>query len=132
MLILMNTLVVVICHNYTQSFLVYFDFQDFECHPHNVSCAVWQWEGDDGQWNPYPPAACALLDSATSSGKASVTLSLGSGTAYKVDLKKMLQINPVTKYKRKIQCQPTEGWFFLYPLFIHLVLVYLYFTFYGK
>lgn len=79
-------------------------------------CAVWQWEGDDGKWNPYPPAACALLDAATSSGKASVTLSLGSSTAYKVDLKKMLQINPVTKYKRKIQCQPAEG-LFVHPFF---------------
>lgn len=87
--------------------------------------AVWQWEGDDGQWNPYPPAACALLDLATSSGKSSVTLSLGPGTAYKVDLKKMLQINPVTKYKRKIQCEPAEGLFFVYPLFLHL-------TFSGK
>lgn len=79
-----------------------------------VLCAVWQWEGDDGQWNPYSPAACALLDSATSSGKASVTLPLGSGTAYKVDLKKMVQINPATKYKRKIRCQPAEeGLFFV-------------------
>lgn len=72
------------------------------------SKTVWQWEGDDGQWNPYSPAACALLDSATSSGKSSFTLSLGSGTAYKVDLKKMVQINPATKYKRKIRCQPAE------------------------
>lgn len=51
------------------------------------------------------PPACTLLDSAVSSGKTSVTLSLGSGTAYEVDLKKMVQINPVTKYKRKIRSQ---------------------------
>uniref|UniRef100_A0A672I8S4 Poly [ADP-ribose] polymerase n=1 Tax=Salarias fasciatus TaxID=181472 RepID=A0A672I8S4_SALFA len=63
----------------------------------------WQWMGDGKQWVAYPPAACALLDSAVSSGETSVTLQLGSGTAYDVDLKKMVQINPVTKYKRKIR-----------------------------
>ncbi|XP_041805521.1 poly [ADP-ribose] polymerase 2 isoform X2 [Chelmon rostratus] len=69
---------------------------------------VWQWKGDEGQWEPYAPSACALLDSAVSSGKTSVTLSLGSGTSYEVDLKKMVQINPVTKYKRKIRSQTVK------------------------
>lgn len=59
--------------------------------------------GDKGKWEPYSPTACALLDTAVSSGETSVTLSLGSGTAYEVDLKKMVQINPATKYKRKIR-----------------------------
>ncbi|XP_008297456.1 poly [ADP-ribose] polymerase 2 [Stegastes partitus] len=72
------------------------------------SKTVWQWKGDEGQWEPYSPSACALLDSAVSSGKTSVTLSLGSGTAYEVDLKKMFQINPVTKYKRKIRSQTVK------------------------
>ncbi|KAM9349501.1 poly [ADP-ribose] polymerase 2 [Symphorus nematophorus] len=72
------------------------------------SKTVWQWKGDEGQWEPYPPSACALLDSAVSSGKTSVTLSLSSGTAYEVDLKKMVQINPVTKYKRKIRSQTVK------------------------
>lgn len=69
---------------------------------------MWQWEGDDGQWQPYPPSTCALLDSAVSSGKTSVTLSLPSGSAYQVDLKKMVQINPVTKYKRRIRSQAVK------------------------
>lgn len=69
---------------------------------------MWQWEGDDGQWQPYPPSACASLDSAVSSGKTSVTLSLPSGSAYQVDLKKMVQINPVTKYKRRIRSQAVK------------------------
>ncbi|XP_074508142.1 poly [ADP-ribose] polymerase 2 [Sebastes fasciatus] len=69
------------------------------------SKTVWQWKGDEGQWEPYLPSACALLDSAVSSGETSVTLPLGSGTPYEVDLKKMVQINPVTKYKRKIRSQ---------------------------
>uniref|UniRef100_A0A7N6BXP5 Poly [ADP-ribose] polymerase n=1 Tax=Anabas testudineus TaxID=64144 RepID=A0A7N6BXP5_ANATE len=63
------------------------------------------WEGDDGQWQPYSPADCDLLDSAMSVGKNPVTMFLGSGTAYEVDLKKMVQINSVTKYKRKIRFQ---------------------------
>lgn len=67
------------------------------------SKTVWQWEGDDGQWEPYPPSACALLDSAVTSGETSVTLALGRGCAYEVDLQKMVQINPVTKYKRAIR-----------------------------
>uniref|UniRef100_A0A3Q3BTU5 Poly [ADP-ribose] polymerase n=1 Tax=Haplochromis burtoni TaxID=8153 RepID=A0A3Q3BTU5_HAPBU len=69
----------------------------------------WQWMGDKRQWEPYSPSACAVLDSAVSSGKTSVTLSLGSGTAYEVDLKKMVQINPVTKYKRKVRCQNVKA-----------------------
>ena len=64
---------------------------------------MWQWEGDDGQWQPYPASACALLDSAVSSGGVSVSLALGSASAYEVDLKKMVQVNPVTKYRRKIR-----------------------------
>lgn len=69
---------------------------------------MWQWKGDDGQWEPYLPSDCALLDSAVASGETSVTLSLGSGTTYDVDLKKMVQINPVTKYKRKIRYQTVK------------------------
>ncbi|TKS79449.1 Poly [ADP-ribose] polymerase 2 [Collichthys lucidus] len=70
---------------------------------------VWQWKGDEGQWEPYAPSACAVLDSAVSSGQTSVTLTSGSGTAYEVDLKKMVQINPVTKYKRKIRSQAVKA-----------------------
>lgn len=73
------------------------------------SKTVWQWKGDEGQWEPYSPSACALLDSAISSGKTSVTLSLGSGVSYEVDLKKMVQINPVTKYKRKVRSQTVKA-----------------------
>ncbi|XP_061587028.1 poly [ADP-ribose] polymerase 2 [Cololabis saira] len=74
-----------------------------------LSKTVWQWQGDEGQWEPYSPADCAFLDSAVSSGKTSVTLALGSGTAYKIDLKKMVQINPVTKFKRKICLQAVKS-----------------------
>ncbi|TNN54786.1 Poly [ADP-ribose] polymerase 2 [Liparis tanakae] len=56
-----------------------------------LSKTAWQWEGDEGRWEPYSPADCVLLDSAVSSGNTSVTLSLGSGTSYEVDLKKMVQ-----------------------------------------
>ncbi|XP_037537826.1 poly [ADP-ribose] polymerase 2 [Nematolebias whitei] len=73
------------------------------------SKTVWQWKGDEGQWESYPPSACALLDSTVSSGKTSVTLTFGSGTKYEVDLKKMVQINPVTKYKRKIRSQTVNA-----------------------
>ncbi|XP_035489725.1 poly [ADP-ribose] polymerase 2 [Scophthalmus maximus] len=72
------------------------------------SKTVWQWQGDEGQWEPYSPSDCALLDSAVSSGRTSVTLTPGSGSAYEVDLKKMVQINPVTKYKRKICSQTVK------------------------
>uniref|UniRef100_UPI0037E9767C poly [ADP-ribose] polymerase 2 n=1 Tax=Semicossyphus pulcher TaxID=241346 RepID=UPI0037E9767C len=72
------------------------------------SKTVWQWQGDKRQWEPYSPSDCALLDSAVSSGQTSVTLTLGAGTAYEVDLKKMVQINPVTKYKRKIRSQTVK------------------------
>ncbi|XP_028284052.1 poly [ADP-ribose] polymerase 2 [Parambassis ranga] len=72
------------------------------------SKTVWQWKRDEGQWEPYSASDCALLDAAVSSGKTSVTLNLGSGTAYEVDLKKMVQINPVSKYKRKIRSQTVK------------------------
>ncbi|XP_040910527.1 poly [ADP-ribose] polymerase 2 [Toxotes jaculatrix] len=72
------------------------------------SKTVWQWEGDQGQWEPYSASVCTLLDSAVSSGKSSITLTLASGAAYKIDLKKMVQINPVTKYRRKIRVQTVK------------------------
>uniref|UniRef100_A0A673B566 Poly [ADP-ribose] polymerase n=1 Tax=Sphaeramia orbicularis TaxID=375764 RepID=A0A673B566_9TELE len=75
------------------------------CRSTSVSAELWQWQGDEGQWVSYPPSDCTLLDSAVSSGETSVTLSLGPGRTYDVDLKKMVQINPVTKYKRKIRSQ---------------------------
>ncbi|XP_033838942.1 poly [ADP-ribose] polymerase 2 [Periophthalmus magnuspinnatus] len=67
------------------------------------SKTVWQWTGDGGQWESYPESVCTELDSALASGKTSFTLSLESGKEYDIDLKKMVQINPVTKYKRKIR-----------------------------
>ncbi|XP_061695954.1 poly [ADP-ribose] polymerase 2 isoform X2 [Syngnathoides biaculeatus] len=70
---------------------------------------VWQWQGDEGQWEAYSPSDCALLDSALSSGKTSISLILGSGSVYQVDLKKMVQVNPVTKYKRKIRSQTLKA-----------------------
>lgn len=70
--------------------------------------SVWQWEGDDGQWEPYSDSACTLLNSAAASGTSSAHLSSNSGQSYEIDLKKMLQINPVTKYKRKIRCQTVK------------------------
>ncbi|XP_068197339.1 poly [ADP-ribose] polymerase 2 [Antennarius striatus] len=69
---------------------------------------VWQWQGDAGQWEPFTPSACTVLDSAVSAGQTTVHLTLGAGKSYDVDLKKMLQINPVTKYKRKIRCHTVK------------------------
>ena len=75
-----------------------------------TTMSVWQWQGDEGQWELYPPSTSAILDSAVSSGDASVTITLGAaGTAYDVDLKKMVQINPATKYKRKIRSQMVKS-----------------------
>lgn len=74
-----------------------------------ILCLIeWQWQGDGGRWESYPPAACALLNSALSAGKPAVTLNAGSGTAYEVDLKNMVQINPVTKYRRRVRNQPVK------------------------
>ncbi|XP_061549851.1 poly [ADP-ribose] polymerase 2 isoform X2 [Phycodurus eques] len=70
---------------------------------------VWQWQGDEGQWEAYSPSDCALLDSALASRKTNISLTLGSGSVYQVDLKKMVQVNPVTKYKRKIRSQTLKG-----------------------
>lgn len=69
---------------------------------------VWQWKGDEGQWEPYPDSVCSELDSALALGKTSITLDLGFGKEYEMDLKKMFQINPVTKYKRKIRSQTVK------------------------
>ncbi|XP_010785214.1 poly [ADP-ribose] polymerase 2-like [Notothenia coriiceps] len=75
-----------------------------QMHNRSLLCPFLTWEGDEGQWEPYSSSRCALLDSAVSSGETSVTLA--SKTPYEVDLKKMVQINPVTKYKRKIRSHP--------------------------
>ncbi|KAG9331114.1 hypothetical protein JZ751_020249 [Albula glossodonta] len=65
--------------------------------------SVWQWEVGEGQWEPYPPSACAQLDSAVHSGLDSVCLTVSTGTVYRVDLKKMIQINTVSKFQRKVR-----------------------------
>ncbi|KAM9323443.1 poly [ADP-ribose] polymerase 2 [Pholidichthys leucotaenia] len=70
---------------------------------------VWEWMGDDQQWIPYSSAENTLLDSASASGKTSVTLTVSATRSYEIDLKKMVQINPVTKYKRKIRCQTVKA-----------------------
>lgn len=69
---------------------------------------MWQWKGDNNQWEPYPDSVCSELDTAVASGQSSVTVSLGAGKQYDIDLKKMFQINPVTKYKRKIRSQTVK------------------------
>lgn len=74
----------------------------------NLFTAVWQWEGDDGQWELYPPAVCAQLDAAVMSGQTCVTLSHVPGGHYEADVVKMVQTNLVTKYKRKIRSQAVK------------------------
>lgn len=69
------------------------------------SKTVWSWKGDDDQWVLYPDSVCSDLNTAEASGETSVTVNLGSGREYDIDLKKKFQINPVTKYKRKIRSQ---------------------------
>ncbi|XP_067308481.1 poly [ADP-ribose] polymerase 2 [Pseudorasbora parva] len=68
---------------------------------------VWQWKGDEGEWEPYPPAVCVQLDTAKQTGEKSVSLALIPG--YEVDLVKMTQTNTVTKYKRKIRLQKVKS-----------------------
>uniref|UniRef100_UPI0025AE271C poly [ADP-ribose] polymerase 2 n=1 Tax=Doryrhamphus excisus TaxID=161450 RepID=UPI0025AE271C len=70
---------------------------------------VWQWQGDEGQWEQYSSSDCALLDSAVAAGRTTVSLTLGSGVVYKVNLKNMVQVNPISKYKRKIRFQPMKA-----------------------
>ncbi|KAA0719475.1 Poly [ADP-ribose] polymerase 2 [Triplophysa tibetana] len=73
----------------------------------SVEQTVWQWKGDDGEWEPYAPDICAQLDTAKQAGEKSSSLALGSG--YEVDLVKMVQINSVTKFKRKIRLQEVKS-----------------------
>ncbi|XP_056334691.1 poly [ADP-ribose] polymerase 2 [Danio aesculapii] len=68
---------------------------------------VWQWKGDEGEWEPYPPEVCEQLDAAKQAGEKSVSLGLGPG--YVVDLVQMTQTNTVSKYKRKIRLQKVKS-----------------------
>ncbi|XP_026060896.1 poly [ADP-ribose] polymerase 2-like isoform X4 [Carassius auratus] len=68
---------------------------------------IWQWKGDDGEWEPYPPEVCVQLDTAKQAGEKSMSLAIGPG--YEVDLVKMTQTNTVTKYKRKIRLQKVKS-----------------------
>ncbi|XP_049603711.1 poly [ADP-ribose] polymerase 2 [Syngnathus scovelli] len=70
---------------------------------------MWQWQGDEAQWEMYSPSDCALLDSAVTSGQTRVSLTSSSGLLYEVDLKKMVQVNSVTKFKRKIRLQTLKA-----------------------
>ncbi|XP_043109054.1 poly [ADP-ribose] polymerase 2 [Puntigrus tetrazona] len=68
---------------------------------------IWQWKGDEDEWEPYPPEVCVQLDTAKQAGEKSVSLAIGPG--YVVDLVKMTQTNTVTKYKRKIRLQKVKS-----------------------
>lgn len=68
---------------------------------------VWQWKGDEDEWEPYPSEVCEQLDAAKQAGEKSVSLALGPG--YVVDLVKMTQTNTVSKYKRKIRLQKVKS-----------------------
>ncbi|KAJ8336518.1 hypothetical protein SKAU_G00377380 [Synaphobranchus kaupii] len=74
-----------------------------EEHGESEPTTVWEWEVGDGEWEAYPPSACALLDGAVRSSRASVSLALTTGSKYKVDLKKLIQINTTTKFQRRIR-----------------------------
>ncbi|KAL2097172.1 hypothetical protein ACEWY4_006379 [Coilia grayii] len=69
---------------------------------------VWQWEGDDEQWEPYPPAVCSQLDAAVKAGETRVVLNHVPGGRYEADLVKMVQTNLVSKYQRNIRSQPIK------------------------
>lgn len=68
---------------------------------------IWQWKGDDGEWEPYPPEVCVQLDTVKQAGEKTLSLAIGPG--YVVDLVKMTQSNTATKYKRKIRLQKVKS-----------------------
>ncbi|XP_029470799.1 poly [ADP-ribose] polymerase 2 [Rhinatrema bivittatum] len=63
---------------------------------------VWFWEGDDGSWISYSAEICLALETARCANEKSISSSFGK-TLYTLDLKKMVQINANSHYKRKMK-----------------------------
>jgi len=62
----------------------------------------WQWQDEDGCWQMYDHQTCVQLEKARTSGDTHVELS-AAGRKYRIDVKRMEQINIKTKVARKVQ-----------------------------
>ena len=65
------------------------------------SCS-WQWQDENGCWQMYDRSTCAQLEKACTCGDTHVELT-AAGRKYRVDVKRMEQINIKTKVARKVQ-----------------------------
>jgi len=72
------------------------------CIQHTGGSCLWQWQDESGSWQTYDHSACAQLEKTHSSGGTHVELTM-AGHKYRVDVKKMEQINVKTKSSRKVQ-----------------------------
>jgi len=77
----------------------------FQCvlciHCIDASCS-WQWQDENGFWQMYDLSTCMQLERAHTSGGTHVEVTL-AGRKYRIDVKKLEQINVKTKVARKVQ-----------------------------
>jgi len=62
----------------------------------------WQWQDENESWQMYDNPTCMQLEKARASGDTHVELS-AAGHKYRIDVKRMEQINIKTKMARKVQ-----------------------------
>ena len=72
------------------------------CVHYSGGTCSWQWQDDSGCWQVYDRAAYLQLEKAHKSGATHVELT-AAGSKYRVDVKKMEQINIKTKVARNVQ-----------------------------
>jgi len=74
---------------------------------------LWQWQDENSCWQTYDQSVCKQLERAYTSGGTHVELTV-AGRKYRVDVKKMEQINVRTKVARSVQRNCTGNIFSMF------------------
>merc|ERR1711871_434449 len=68
--------------------------------------SLWDFEEDDGRWQPIFPQWCAELHIALLAGKQSCQLTAKGGAIYEVDFERSIQTNLSTRKERPVRIRP--------------------------
>ena len=67
---------------------------------------VWEWEDENGKWNPYNAKTCLDLMTAQKEEETWVA-SKAAGRSYTIHIDRMEQVNTATNVKRAVRLQKT-------------------------
>ena len=82
-----------------------------------VDFHVWEWEDENGRWNPYNITASVLLEKELMDGGNTVQIE-AYGRNYTIDIAKKIQTNDDTGVQRDVQRQKSGTWSSEYVLLL--------------